>query len=739
MKKKTICTILATVLIVQTALSGINANASEYRKTTEYIVQTDSEKAFDKLIQKNEDRIVETGSVEELEEQQIVVLELTDREAEKLNRQKDVLLVEENITFEASVSSYNKPMTVSVFGRQVKKNIASNGKKENRSKKNTKVKKKRMAEQLDSDDLRSQQWNLEAIHLPQKLSGDGQVKVAVLDSGVSFDLDIDVMEHITINEEQKVDNVLFDDATGHGTALAGIIAAKNDKDRVRGINPNAQIYSIQVLDDNNQTTLSQVVAGIYLAIDAGCDIINMSFGTTVDSEILHGAVRKAYDAGILMVAAAGNNGGRKVEFPAAYEEVMAVGSTDTTGNKISETSDGQEIEIFAPGSQILTTGLFGGSIVVDGTSIAAAQVSGAASLLWSMDKGKSAGFIRSLLANTAQNVDNAGISGAGLMDIENAVSCFDDLAQVYEENICEYLQIQMENKDAEEYIGVKLVNGLWNGDTHANIVNAQLKEYKVSSNNIRLMQEAAKKADIDYIEASLLHGSDNYVKTLKFLFLCAKYVRSGKSIDKSISLADSETNVKDLKEGLALIEATRKMLNSSIVPGISESSSEARFYKVMGFALHVTGDVFAHRTIVPGYTVNGTNPSKVKYSKSTTSADARFGTSDFASQTGHSLHDDSDLKIWAKSSYAKRDSICRRWNCFQRAVNLGVIEFKDIKNFSTTSTKDSQGTYEDNTNFCKERYADAKLACEVLFEEAYYKQKFDGVLIYMPVQKNGVS
>lgn len=101
-----------------------------------------------------------------------------------------------------------------------------------------------------------------------------------------------------------------------------------------------------------------------------------------------------------------------------------------------------------------------------------------------------------------------------------------------------------------------------------------------------------------------------------------------------------------------------------------------------------------------------------------------------------SLYDDSDLKIWAKSSYGKRDSICRRWNCFQRAVNLGVIEFKDIKNFSTTSTKDSQGTYEDNTNFCKERYADAKLACEVLFEEAYYKQKFDGVLIYMPVQKN---
>jgi len=156
--------------------------------------------------------------------------------------------------------------------------------------------------------------------------------------------------------------------------MAGMIGAQDNGVGIKGMNPDAEIYSIQILDENNQSTLGQVIAGIHKAIELDCDIINMSFGTTVDSQLLHDAIKEADKNGILMIAAAGNTEGGAVEYPAAYDEVLAVGASDTTGNKLDGSSDGEEIEIFAPGDQVVSTGLFGGSIVLSGTSIAVAQV-----------------------------------------------------------------------------------------------------------------------------------------------------------------------------------------------------------------------------------------------------------------------------------------------------------------------------------------------------------------------------
>ena len=771
---------LAMLLVAQSSLTGISASAQKVNlgsETTEYIIQVDNEKTFDKVVEKNEENIVVDESVEELENQQIIVLEMTEKEAEQLGKQKDVF-VEENITLEASSSegipleeittsevteeavtavpetseevttdaetieaeTTEEPTTEIAIEKNAKTKKSKKEKAE--KKKEEKDKKRKKEKQEEYTDLRSEQWNLTAIHLPEGKVGKDTIKIGILDSGVSYDTDVDVAERITINEKNEVDNPLFDDATGHGTSLAGIIGSKDDEDRIRGVNPNAEIFSIQVLDHNNQTTLSQVVAGIYQAIDADCDILNMSFGTSVDSEILHQAIRDAYEAGILLVAAAGNNAGQKVEFPAAYDEVMAVGSTDVTGNKMKSTCDGEEIEIFAPGSQILTTGLLGGTIVTEGTSIATAQVSGAASLIWSLDSSKSAGFVRSLLVNTSQNVEESGVSDAGLMDVENALAQYNDLTQIYSENVCEYKQIQKESKEAEEFTNVKLVNGSWNWDQHMVMLNDELKDsyYKISSNNIRLMQTAAKYADTNEKgkAASVLHASDNYVKTLKFLYQCAKYLRSGKSVDNAISLANSDSKADSMTHWSELKAAVKELLGNNILSGsgIAENTAEARFYKVLGFAVHLTGDVFAHRTIVPAYTVSGTNPKTAVMSKNTNSADAKFGTNDF-NTTSHTMESDAKLSAWAEKSYDYRNSICKRWKCFQHTVNLGVMEFKDIKNFSTNAV--STGTYEDNINFCKERYADAKLACECLFSDAYDKETFDyftGIGIYFPTEKN---
>ena len=153
------------------------------------------------------------------------------------------------------------------------------------------------------------------------------------------------------------------------------------------------------------------------------DIINISFGTRTDSEAMHAAIQRAYAAGILIVAAAGNNG--VVEYPAAYEEVIAVGAINPTGERAEGSAVGDELELVAPGVQIVSTGAFGGLCVAGGTSLAAPHVTAVASILWQKDKTVSADFIRSLLAFTANQYGENYEYGYGLVDLEFALGQYD--------------------------------------------------------------------------------------------------------------------------------------------------------------------------------------------------------------------------------------------------------------------------------------------------------------------------
>lgn len=707
--RKSIAIVLGIILALQTPVSLYESEHLNNESERSGIINTESS-SYVVLMEEGTELVqtmsaqgetnmmaVTEAAAEDLKDQNIAVLELTEEEVKELERRSDVIAVEEDIILTANGSGLEGV-------REYKRERAI--------------------------DRREDQWNLDAVHLPQAIENTDIVRTAVLDSGVSYSSDLDIKENISINDVGNTVNVIFDDATGHGTGIAGIIGAKDNEKGIRGIHPEAEIYSIRILDENNQATLSQAVAGIYQAIESGCNILNMSFGTSVNSEILHEAIRAAYDAGMLLIAAAGNQEGEPVEYPAAYEEVMAVGATDTTGNKRSDTSDGTEIEIFAPGTQVPTSGLFGGTLIVEGTSIAAAQVSGAASLLWAKDKTKSAGFIRSLLKNTAQTIENPGISGAGLLDIENAFNKYDSLEQVYMESVCEYESIQAENRNSEEYENITLVNGLWGRDQHENMAVSATDGYSISSNNIQLMSTAARKADDKpYDAASKLHASDNYIRTMKFLYLCASYLRSGKLPDEAVSLASAgvQYNSTDAPE---LIQQTLAMIKTDLVSGINEANPTARYFKVLGFAMHLAGDTFAHRTIVPKYTVAGTNPTNPINSTSITSVNARFGTTHFLAQGNHTMENDQLLKDWAKHSASNSGSICKRWKCFQRTVNLGVMEFKDVKNFSSAN----KPPYEDVKDFCKERFSDAGMACDVLFIDSYGNEAYDGLDIFIPVE-----
>ncbi len=694
----------------------------------------------------------------------MTVLELTEKEAEKLSEEKDVLVVEENIILEASTvasgdviddvtaevstefSADEDKKPVKDKKKKDKKNSNKKAKNQEKKKEKTKAEKKGLSNEERRRKIESKksegnnatdlQWNLKAVHLPEDNVGNEKIKVALIDSGASYDEDVPIADRIAMVDGEVVDNALFDDATGHGTGLASLIVAQDDGNGIQGINPNAEIYSIQVLDENNQTTLSNLIAAIYKAIELDCKIINLSLGTNVDSEMLHAAIRDAYDAGILIVAAAGNKKGQEVQYPAAYEEVLAVGSTDATGNKVVDSCDGEEIEIFAPGSQIPTTGLFGGISIAEGTSVATAQVTGAASLIWSMDSSKSAGFVRSLLTNTTQSVEDGGDSEAGLLDISNAVKQYDELSKIYVEEKCEYSSIQHDNVEAEEYTDIELVNGMWGGDRHEYMASNAASYYNINSNYVKLMQKTARLADSStYKDASYLHGSHNYVRGLKFLYQCAGYLRAGKSVEVSLTQATSDAGLSTSNNNdKKLIEKTRLLLNTNVLSGVDNlSSSTHRYYKVLGFAMHLVGDVYAHRTIVPAYTVAGDNPSACKNSTSATSYDAKFGYNDFKAQSTHARESEATLITWTKQSESYSKTICTRWKCFEKAVNMGRMEFRDTYHFMENA---SHSKYEDNINFCKERYVDAKLMCEVLFDYSYGKEKFDGVEILYPTEEH---
>ncbi len=212
--------------------------------------------------------------------------------------------------------------------------------------------------------------------------------------------------------------------------MAGIICAEDNGAGITGMNPHVELYSAKVLSEGNKAPVSRVVEGIYWAIENKVHILNMSFSTPDDSQILRKAVEDAYQAGILMIAAAGNNG--QVEYPAAYPQVIAVGSVNAEGKAAEKSASGDELEFVAPGEKVTSTGLLHGTIVQSGTSLAAPHVAGVASLLWQKDITVTADFIRGLLKESANPCGDAEQYGEGLVDYEYALSIYDKYKKDYE-------------------------------------------------------------------------------------------------------------------------------------------------------------------------------------------------------------------------------------------------------------------------------------------------------------------
>jgi subtilisin family serine protease len=235
---------------------------------------------------------------------------------------------------------------------------------------------------VPNDPAYPSQPNLLTIDAPggwQYFTGSSSVIVAIIDTGVDLSNPDFAGRLVQGYDFVNNDDVAMDD-NGHGTHVAGSVAATgNNGILMAGLDWSAKIMPVKVLNSSGKGSELSVSQGIMYAVDHGATIINLSLGFTDVSPMVAAAVEYAHQHGVTVVAASGNTGSL-VTFPASMPDVIAVGAVDNDENWQSYSNYGNALDVVAPGTNVLSTGL-SGPIYKTGTSMAAAQVSGLASLL----------------------------------------------------------------------------------------------------------------------------------------------------------------------------------------------------------------------------------------------------------------------------------------------------------------------------------------------------------------------
>lgn len=217
------------------------------------------------------------------------------------------------------------------------------------------------------------------------------------------------------------------DFHGHGTHCAGISAAVTDNSiGVAGVCWNCKIMPIRAgwkttIFGSASLLTDDIIEGIVYAADMGADVISMSFGGKLYSQAINDAVDYAFEKGVMLVAAAGNDNKKQKFYPAAYDNVIAVAATDHSDNKATFSNYGRWIDIAAPGVDIEST-LFDDTYVAwNGTSMACPHVAGLVALLLSKNHSLSADMVKTILFNTVDNVDSTDYIGRGRINAFKAV------------------------------------------------------------------------------------------------------------------------------------------------------------------------------------------------------------------------------------------------------------------------------------------------------------------------------
>ncbi len=315
---------------------------------------------------------------------------------------------------------------------------------------------------LPNDPRYAEQWNLTLINMPEAWNiehGNPEVTVAVVDSGIAT-RHPEFQSKLWRNSSEIPENGIDDDGngyvddingwdfsdaptlpgsgdfterdnkpedeTGHGTHVSGIIAAKtNNGIGIAGIAWNSRLMTLRAgfkFGGGEYLQNDDLAAAIVYAADNGADVINMSWGDKVNAFIIEDALEYAYDRGCVLIGAAGNSGAPGSYYPAALKTVISVAGLGQEKQLYTDSNFGARIDLAAPGEEIPSTDINNGYQNRSGTSMAAAHVSGVASLLLAANPQYSNTEILETLITTAEPLFINALVGAGSLDASAALS-----------------------------------------------------------------------------------------------------------------------------------------------------------------------------------------------------------------------------------------------------------------------------------------------------------------------------
>jgi thermitase len=267
------------------------------------------------------------------------------------------------------------------------------------------------------DSYLAERWGVTKIEAPQAWQitrGDQSIIVAVLDTGINKD-NQDLAERV-VADVNFTDSPTSDDLYGHGTHMAGTIAA---------IAPECRLMNVKVADDTGRCKPSVVARGIIWAVDHEAKVINISLAMTASPDLIE-AVNYAWSQGAIIIAAAGNKGGPEPSYPAYYVNCLAVAGTNRNNALALLSSYGDWVDVAAPGFNIyseLPQNQYG---YKTGTSAAGAHVSGVAALVFSVAEDSNGNGVindevRQAIENSCSPITAYGV-GNGLVNAFQAVT-----------------------------------------------------------------------------------------------------------------------------------------------------------------------------------------------------------------------------------------------------------------------------------------------------------------------------
>lgn len=266
---------------------------------------------------------------------------------------------------------------------------------------------------LPNDPHYDKQWALEKVDAPRawNYATGENILIAILDTGTDLDHpDLADKVRTDIDKDYINDDDEADDDEGHGTHVSGIAAATtNNGIGIAGLGWETMLLPIKVISADNEGDSVDLAEAIHYATDRGADVINMSLGgpEACPAEVQE-AANYAYAKGVVLVAAAGNNGDNTEDFPANCTHVLGIAATNSTDNRSSYSNYGNHVSIAAPGSNIYSTQMGGGYGYKSGTSMSTPYAAGLAALLRARFPSYTPDQVASAILDNAEDLGATG-------------------------------------------------------------------------------------------------------------------------------------------------------------------------------------------------------------------------------------------------------------------------------------------------------------------------------------------